>query len=1130
MHMSADITLGYLTDLVSHAGHVPPADMLEAIRADQARRWRSGQPIRAEAYLDAFPKLPSADAFQVIWSEVLLRFEKGESPPAAEYQARFPGHAEALGLHFAQQVMQTADPDATLAPPHGGAGQVLPLTPGYEILGELGRGGMGVVYKARQTRLSRVVALKVILAGSHAGTDEMVRFRTEAQAVASLQHSNIVQIFEVGEQQGLPFFSLEYCSGGSLAARLDGTPLPAAQAAQLVETLARAIHAAHLKGIVHRDLKPANILFSAEGAPKITDFGLAKKLDDGAGPTASGAIMGTPSYMAPEQASGHSKQIGPAADVYALGAILYEVVTGRPPFRGATSLDTVMQVLNDEPVPPVRLQPKLPQDLDTICLKCLHKEPHKRYASAAALAEDLARFQADLPIQARPIGQVERFGRWCRRYPLVASLIAALAVFMMLTIVVLARSNLQIQQEQKQTREEQQKTEAALTREQQAREQEHQTTYFQRIALAEREVRDRNMIGAANLLEACPVGLRGWEWHYLMRRRYLEPRPLTGHDDGVLSVAFSPDGQRIASSSMRFMLGEIPLGEIKVWDARTGKNVLTLGGFWGHVGPISGVAFHPDGKRLASAGWDKGVKLWDLKTGQPLFPLAGHTEYVSCLTFSPDGKLLVTGSGDATLIVWDLATRKPLHTLRGHTGGIYGAAFHPDGRQLASASSDGTVKLWDITSGKAVQTLRGHSAAVLSVALSRDGARLAAGYIDGTIRIWETSTGEVVQVMRGPIAVVVSVAFSRDGRRLAAGSWEKTVKIWDVDSGQEVVSLAGHEDMVMSVAFSPDGNQLATGSLDQTIRIWDATPLTEESDPGTFILHGHTDLITCLAFSPDGSQLASTSFDETIILWDVAGRRQVQTLGDNQGPVYMAAFSRGGLGGVRLASASLSGTIKVREAATGKDLQTLHGFGGIAALSPDGQRVAAAYEGGLIRIWDVATGQEVKAIPQANLGGIMTVAFSPDGRYLASAGWDRIVKLWDTANWKPLRILAGPQGHTHVVHNVVFSNDGRHLASASWDRTAKVWDITTGKVVCTLSGHGDRVGIVTFSPRGDMLATAGADNSVKIWHTTSGKLLHSLGGHAGHGLGVAFSPDGNISPSAAASGARGRSDSGTWPG
>jgi tetratricopeptide (TPR) repeat protein len=316
-------------------------------------------------------------------------------------------------------------------------GEAVPSVAGYELLGELGRGGMGVVYKARHQALNRVVALKMVLAGGHAGPQELARFRTEAEAVARLQHPHVVQIYEIGEHSGLPYFSLEFCSGGSLAAQLDGKPLPPARAAALVETLARAMHAAHQAGVVHRDLKPANVLLAADGTPKITDFGLAKKLDESAGPTVSGAILGTPSYMAPEQAAGRPQQIGPATDVYALGAILYELLTGRPPFRAETVTETLLQVLQRDPESPRRVRPEVPRDLETIALKCLRKEPQSRYASAGELADDLYRFQQGEPIKARPQSLRERLWRRRRRLLAAAAVLLVLALLGLLAHVLL---------------------------------------------------------------------------------------------------------------------------------------------------------------------------------------------------------------------------------------------------------------------------------------------------------------------------------------------------------------------------------------------------------------------------------------------------------------------------------------------------------------------------------------------------------------------------------------------------------------------------------------------------------------------------------------------------------------------
>jgi serine/threonine-protein kinase len=387
-----------IADYLPAAGAERQAVLVELVHAELECRLKAGEAARAEDYLARFPEL-AADPNVVrslAAAERRLRPDPEPLPPAGQ-----PAAGEA----------PTLPPGAPLPDGRHPRGRGVP---GYEILGELGRGGMGVVYKATQVALHRTVALKMILSGDHAGPEERLRFLAEAEAVAAIGHPGIVQVYDFGTHDGLPFFALEFCPGGSLADRLAGNPLPAREAAALVETLARAVQAAHQAGVVHRDLKPQNVLLGADGTPKVTDFGLAKRVEGGSGLTQTGAILGTPSYMAPEQASG-SKEIGPAADVWSLGAILYECFTGRPPFRAATAMDTILQVISDDPVPPSRLVAKLPPDLETITLKCLQKAPQARYASAAALAHDLANFQEGRPIAARPVSFAERLWRWARR-------------------------------------------------------------------------------------------------------------------------------------------------------------------------------------------------------------------------------------------------------------------------------------------------------------------------------------------------------------------------------------------------------------------------------------------------------------------------------------------------------------------------------------------------------------------------------------------------------------------------------------------------------------------------------------------------------------------------------------------
>jgi tetratricopeptide (TPR) repeat protein/tRNA A-37 threonylcarbamoyl transferase component Bud32 len=429
---------------------VSAVGLAAVLRQELWRRWHRGERVTVEEYLARFPTLrdhPDA-VIDLVADEMALREERGETPQLAEYLARFPAHASALRAQFefrrqwreglvvppTNHGVPSPPPDLASDLPATPAAAGTVAVPGYEILEVLGKGGMGVVYRAQQLGLGRIVALKMIRHAEYADDEERRRFHSEAEAVARLQHPHIVQIHEVGKTGELPYFSLEYCSGGSLADQLHGTPWEAQRAARLVQTLAGAVAAAHAAGIVHRDLKPANVLLTADGTPKVTDFGLAKRLDV-PGLTATGAIVGTPSYMAPEQAGGKGKEVGPAADVYALGAVLYELLTGRPPFRGPTALETVFQVLNEMPVPVRRLQPKVPRDLETICLKCLEKEPKKRYLSAMALAEDLRRFGAGEPVAARPIGWLGRAVRWARRRPAQASVLVLILLVLVGSVV-----------------------------------------------------------------------------------------------------------------------------------------------------------------------------------------------------------------------------------------------------------------------------------------------------------------------------------------------------------------------------------------------------------------------------------------------------------------------------------------------------------------------------------------------------------------------------------------------------------------------------------------------------------------------------------------------------------------------
>jgi WD40 repeat protein/serine/threonine protein kinase len=1141
----------------------------------------------------------------LVQTEVSLRTARGETPRLEEYQQRLPRFAEALERSFsarkepsAPEPQSSSPPGETLQPeweshraqlaatqesladretkkesqqlaetlvpsealpftedyPHQQFNDTipprkesikyprqLPGLPGYEILGELGRGGMGVVYKARQKGLKRLVALKMILQADHAGRHERERFQREAEAIAHLKHENIVQVYEVGEAEGKPFFSLEFVEGGSLDRRVQATPQPPNEAAGLVEKLARAMYVAHQAGIIHRDLKPANVLLAAppqptahqEGKdgpglvdliPKITDFGLAKKLDE-ASQTQSGAIMGTPSYMATEQAAGKHNVIGPPTDIYALGAILYDLLTGHPPFKAVSAMDTVLQVLNEEPVPPRRLQPNVPRDLETICLKCLEKEPRKRYGSALELAEDLRRFQAGEPVQARPVGALERAWRWCRRNPLVASLLTAVVVVLLggITIStafgVLAskeadRATKNAREAEKQTeratknaREAEKQTERAnikAAEEAKAREEAEEARkqetlqkeraekqwlrsewllYGSQVALAQREWQDNQTGHARELLHGVRWDYRGWECDYLHTLFNHRQQDLQGHTNAVNGLAYSRDGKYLATASSD--------KSIKVWDTTTHENVLTLLP-WGN-NSLSDAAFSPDGKWLAASGWDRIVQIWD--AGQrgvatsPVRTLRGHTGPVSGVVFSPDGRLLASSSWDKSVRVWDTENWKSRHVLQGHTEIVDCVAFSPDGKLLASAGADRNVLLWDMDTGKQKQSLAGHTGRVRKVEFAPDGQRLASA-ADNTVRLWDLSSGKVVLTLDHPDQVR-AVAFSRDGKQLASGGNSGVLTGWDTHTGVQLFAWKGHQGAITDVAFRPDGNQLAScenrgGGRSSVAKLWDPKeaemPLTLRDHPG-----GVKDVV----FNDKGNLLATVGTDKTVKLWkpgqgySSAKPTLLFTLEGHTGPVDAAAF---GDGGQRLVTSAES--LRVWDTHTGKELLQIAGGRGAVAFSPDGRLLASGHARGhhTIELWDASTGKNLGSL-KGHLGAINSLVFHPKGKYLASASGDKTIRLWDVKSGKEFAVL---RGHLSHVTQITFSKDGRRLASASADRTVRVWDLPeerqAGAVppTLTLHGHTNNVAGVAFSPDGTRIASCSFDYSIKVWNVELG--------------------------------------------
>jgi WD40 repeat protein len=1061
------------------------------------------------------PDAGREERLNAVLASCLEAVEAGREADAQEILARHPEYAAELAEFLAgrSELRRLTAPLRALAPPPTDPGRDAAALPeglegrvfgGYEVLEEIGRGGMAVIYRARQAGLNRVVALKVVELGS-AGA--VRRFQAEAEAVAALDHPNIVPVYEVGRHEGRPYFSMKLMEGGSLAGRVGEFRGKPRAVARLLAAVARAVHFAHQHGVLHRDLKPANILLDAGGRPHVSDFGLAKRAGGGADLTQSGAVVGTPSYMAPEQAAGR-KQGLTTADVYSLGAILYELLTGRPPFRAGSPWETLLEVMEREPRRPRALDPAVDRDLETVCLKCLEKDPARRYPSAEALAEDLERFLAGEPIRARRSRAWERVLKLARRHPAAVRAAAAAALLAAAGVVAgaLLLHRVRVQG-----------AEARGRAEAEARERLEVQHYFRTVALAERERAAHNAGRAEQLLDGCPPRLRGWEWDYLKRQRFGNPPPL-GHASHLFALAVSPDGRWLAAGGSD---GSVVLRE-------TGSFRRTLG-LAAHGGQVRGVAFSRDSRLLASAGWDGAVKVWETDSGQCVRAWqAGGLAFG--VAFSPDGRALAA-STPRDIARWDLHTGERLGTLRAQGNVIRRLQFSPDGRSLASADDDGVVRVWDAAAGEQTLSFRAHAFQVFDLAYSRDGGTLltAGGQFTmhgdaGEAKLWDAATGREVRAFRAGSGAFYAAALSPDGSRVVTGGEDATVRVWDVASGEEALGLRGHTEAVWGAAFSPDGRRLFTAGGDHAVRVWDARPLAGDAGPERYCIRAHDDRVTGVAFSPDSRLLVSASLDGAARVWDAADGRPVRTLTRRPGHVQSAAFSPDGtrlaLGvwcpwqdereagrvdvwdartweGVqrwRVDPVGVLGVAFSRDgsllgAATDHSVRVLRADSGevvwaaphpclvIAVAFGRGDLLAVADADGAVTAYDGRTGRRVRSFP-AHAGRALGVAFSPDGSRLASAGVDGAVRVWDVEGW---RERPRPRGHGGGAYCVAFAPGGRLLVSGGNDAAVRVWDTDTGEELLALGGHTDTIQSVAVSPDGRSFASGGRDRTVRVW-------------------------------------------------
>jgi WD40 repeat protein len=1017
----------------------------------------------------------------------------------------------------------------------------LPTCGGYELLERIGQGGMGMVYRARQISLQRIVALKVLPYGALATKEQVLRFRTEAAAAGSLQHPNIVAIHEVGLWEEQHYLVMDYVEGQTLAELMRAGPLPPQRAARYVHTIAEAVHHAHEHGILHRDLKPSNVLIDAADQPHITDFGLAKRLESGTDLTVSGQVLGSPQYMPPEQATGRQRQVGRRSDVYALGAVLYHLLTGRPPFVGETLSDILPQVVNDEPLRPRQLNPAVPADLETVCLKCLEKEMDRRYPSALAVAEELGRFLRGEPIVARPVSVAGKVWRWCRRKPQAASLagVAALAV-------VLGFAGVLWQWRQAEAQ----------------RRRAEQQAYISDINAAQAALKENNPGRALQLLNrqrpppatslvtrhaSLVTDLRGFEWRYLWQQCQSGAETMLGRlSSRVNRLEVSSDGRWLVASS--------DAGAVKLWHLSTDEEIsLAPDRGWPNYAtfspdnrlvvftdqtlqshgtaaawdlqtrtkrlvpvpsdkrPLGPMGFSPDGKWLGISG--VGTNTVEQVPGYPQlllslgrkwiaileFPSLQKAREVSLLTlqvyldkgadgvFTPDNRsfIFTETEPDCRIALWDFAADAKPRYFPGHREGISALAISPDGRVLATSSgyTDHVIRLWEIPSFRSLGEFKEHEAWIAALKFSPDGQILASAAADQTIRLWHLPTRQTSRIYRGLAAEMSRVCFAPDSRTLFSGGVDGTIYRWSAEAREperdREVPLV--QTGLSSMTVSPECAQCA-GLREGSVYLGKMDPGALPFQTGQLGTNNN-----CLLFSSEGDFLLAGTWTGEIQLWSLHSHQIQASLRGVAEPVcWLGQDARGSLlvavhrhsgGAVQVPYRPHRVSVWSMAQRQLRQVFSIPGINGTYAVSPDGAWLAA---GGVFlgNVQVWSLTDPQKTNTLAFPGDIVGVAFSPDNKLLAAATMHGMVMVWKVPGFSELQEFRAASG---ALFALVFSSDGRRLVTASArQRGLQVWDVATGQQLIAVQSARE-INQVSFSGDGNQLTGVNSQGDILTW-------------------------------------------------